>query len=57
MRQRNTPGRRKANPAGLRPERIALAKKRLSEGFYDSLAIRNLVIEKLLADPQFLKTS
>ena len=41
---------------GLRPEKIELARERLSQGFYDSPAIDSLVVEKLLADPQFLKS-
>ena len=40
----------------LRPEKVELAKRRIAEGFYSSPLIEQLVIERLLSDPQFLKT-
>jgi hypothetical protein len=40
----------------MRAERIALARKRIVSGFYNSKAIRNLLAERLLSDPEFVKT-
>lgn len=42
--------------AGLRPEKVELAKRRIAEGFYSSPVVEGLLIERLLADPQFLKS-
>jgi len=46
-----------SNRAGIRPDKVQLAKERLAQGFYNSPLIESLVIERLLADPQFLKTA
>ena len=46
-----------SHKAGIRPDKVQLAKERLAQGFYNSPVIESLVIDRLLADAQFLKTA
>jgi len=46
-----------SNQDGIRPDKVQLARERLAQGFYNSPLIESLVVERLLADPQFLKTA
>jgi hypothetical protein len=41
---------------GIRPDKVELARQRLTAGFYNSAQVSQQVIRKLLQDPQFLKT-
>ena len=52
-------GKRRAksgNRSSLPLERLQEVKERVAQGFYNSPAVTRQVVERLLADPQFLKT-
>jgi hypothetical protein len=56
MKKRSASKPESKSKAGLRPDKVELAKRRIAEGFYSSPVVEGLLIERLLADPQFLKS-